>query len=441
MTDGGTFNGQTITALGIDKTAAVWYRVETQYLGSASDYADLGSALNQACTDLVGTTPKNGAGGPSASGAFTAANCTEVGQAVLATEMALQPTASGTSAPEAPICSSGTPSNVFLDDLENTASGNWTKGIISGSTGWWYPQSSHPYTGYDPTYATSGTTNMWGDDFPTSSDSFIRMTNGVTLPANAFLHFAHAYGFEDFGSTRYDGGVLEYSTAGATGPWSDAGSLISHNGYNGTLAASNPLGSRQGFTGESNGYISSRLNLASLSGENVRFRFRLGTDVSGYNYGWFIDDVRIYTCGTATTRRPDGLVRAGTGAFAGDDIYNLTGTSQKKTGKAAAGSTITFGVSVQNDGSAADSFRVQAGGSTTAYNVKYKVGATDVTTAVVAGTYQTPSLAAGATHLVTVKVKVKSSAPAGSKVGRLVTITSVGDTSRKDAVKFVGKRL
>lgn len=435
MADGDTFNGQTVTGLGIDKSAAIWYRVAANYLGSASDYADLGAALNQACDDLIGTIPKNAGGGTSASGAFTAANCTEASQAVLATEMALQPATAGASAPHAPVCTSGTPANVFFDDLENTASGNWTSAGISGVNAWYYPQTTYPAP-FDPTYATSGTTNIFGDDFPTSSDSFIRMTNGVALPANAFLHFAHAYGFQD----NEDGGVLEYSTTGAGGPWVDAGSLATHNGYNGTIAAGNPLAGRQAFTAESNGYIQSRYNLSTLGGQTARFRFRLGTDITTYNYGWYIDDVRIFTCSTAAIRQPDGRIAVGTGAFVGDNVYNTTATGQKKTGSAPVGGTITFKISAQNDGTAPDSFRLLAGGSTTAYSVKYKVGATDITAAVVAGTYTTPSLAVGASHLVTVKVKVKSSAAVGSKVSRKATITSVGDTTKQDAVKFTGKR-
>jgi bacillolysin len=303
MTDGATFNGETVSGIGIDKVAAIWYRVAAHYLGSASDYADLGVALNQACSDLTGTTPKNGAGSPSAAGAITAGNCTEVSQAVLATEMALQPTTAGAAAPHAPVCSSGTPSNVFFDNLENTTSGNWASGQVGTgpSDAWYYPQTTYPPP-WDPTYATSGDTNFYGDDFPDSNDSAIRMVNGVVLPANAFLHFAHAYGFEENGTTRYDGGVIEYSSGG--GAWVDAGSLVSHNGYNGTLVANNPLGARQAFTAESNGYIQTRLNLSSLSGQNVRFRFRLGTDSSTYNYGWFIDDIRIYTCATGDTTPP-----------------------------------------------------------------------------------------------------------------------------------------
>ena len=302
MVDGASFNGQTVAGLGIDKAAAIWYRVATSYLGSASDYADLGSALNQACTDLIGTTPKQGNGSPSASGAISAANCTEVAEAVLATEMALQPTLPGAAAPEAPLCPSGTPTITLFDNLENTSSGNWTSAAISGGNGWYYPQNTHPYTGFDATYATSGTTNLWGYNQPVTTDSAITMTAGVTLPAKGFLHFDHAYGFEDDISVgpqyRWDGGVVEYQVAG--GSWTDVGALVSVNGYNGTISTldTNPLKGRSAFTAQSNGYISSRYDLSTLAGKSVKFRFRIGTDSTRDDFGWFIDDFRIYSCAT-----------------------------------------------------------------------------------------------------------------------------------------------
>jgi bacillolysin len=125
------------------------------------------------------------------------------------------------------------------------------------------------------------------------------------LVPNAFLHFRHAYGFEGV-NTAFDGGVVEYSTNGGT-TWTDAGSLITINGYNKTISSSfgNPLGGQQAFGTKSKGYISSRANLSSLAGQNVRFRFRIGTDNTGDALGWFIDDVRIYTCsGTPINTAP-----------------------------------------------------------------------------------------------------------------------------------------
>jgi len=140
--------------------------------------------------------------------------------------------------------------------------------------------------------------------------------------------------------------------------------------------------------------------------------------------------------------KPDGRIRKGTGAYVGNNIYNTTGLNQAKTGAKARGATVTFGISIQNDGSGTDSFRLSATGTASSmYTVTYFRGTTDITAAVVAGTYTTPSLAPGATYLVTAKVKVNQSATKGSSTTRLVTVASVADGTKQDAVMFTGKRL
>ena len=140
-------------------------------------------------------------------------------------------------------------------------------------------------------------------------------------------------------------------------------------------------------------------------------------------------------------RRPDGSIRLGAGAYVGNNVYNTTGTSQSRTGSAARGRSVTFGISIQNDGTSVDRFKVKATGTArSAYAVKYFRGTTDVTAAVVAGTYRTSSLAPAATYLIKARVTVRSTAAVGSAVKRLVTITSVGNSTMKDAVKFIGKR-
>ena len=53
----------------------------------------------------------------------------------------------------------------------------------------------------------------------------------------------------------------------------------------------------------------------------------------------------------------------------------------------------------------------------------------------------TPSVAPGAAHLITARVTVKSTATVGSNVTRLVIMTAVGNSAKKDAVKFIGKRM
>ena len=279
MVDGGTFNGQTISGLGISKVADVYYEVQSNLLTSGSNYADLYDALIQASITL----------------GYAPAERQAIQNALLAVEMNEQPC--GRPEP-APICAPGqTPMYVFSDDLENHTSGNWTKGTIAGSNLWYYPQNTHAYTGFDATYASSGEYNMWGDNLDATADSFIATSQSYQIPANAYLHFHHDWSFEGFGASMYDGGVMEYSTNGG-GSWNDAGALFSENGYNGTISDvfGNPLGGRQGFGGVSFGYTASRLDLSSLAGDDVRFRFRIGTDSSIGDWGWFIDDIRIYSC-------------------------------------------------------------------------------------------------------------------------------------------------
>jgi hypothetical protein len=189
----------------------------------------------------------------------------------------------------------------------------------TGFNAWYYPQNPNYLSdyGFDATYTTSGEYNIWGYDYPGTyddygysnldgvSDYYIAMTASVLLPGsgNIFMHFNHAFEFEyGGGPTYYDGGILEYSlNDGVT--WQDAKDLIIVNGYDGKIALSSnypsydsPLAGRNAFVGSSHGYISSKLDLTSLAGQSVRFRFRIGTDAYGDSWGWFIDDVRIYTC-------------------------------------------------------------------------------------------------------------------------------------------------
>jgi bacillolysin len=275
MVDGGTFNGHTIFALGIPKVAKIYYEVQTNLLTSGADYGDLYDALFQGCSNLVGTF------------GITPADCLQVRNAALAVEMNLQP-APGFN-PEAPVCAVGqTPATIFLDNIE-TGGGNFAVMTLVGVPRWFLT------TGY----AHSGTTSLVGDDFPaTIADSAVALANSILLPSNAFLHFAHAFAFE---SPNFDGGVIEYSTNGGAN-WLDAAPLIDANGYTGTIAGGfgNPLANRSAFIGISHGYISTRLNLSTLAGQSVRFRWRMGLDSEGLALGWFVDDVHVYTCAGAS---------------------------------------------------------------------------------------------------------------------------------------------
>jgi hypothetical protein len=283
MVDGGTFNGRTVTRLGateteaIDDVARIYYEVNNNMLTSAADYQDLFNALQQACANLVG------------SAGITSADCAEVTDALLAVEMNQLPQAAPNPEAPEPSCASQAPRTLFFDNAESfpDANVNW-----SPQPGWFY----------EGLYATSGDFHYVAEDRPTIGDYSLTMNNSIAIPAETFLRFDHAYGFEDDGGGTYDGGVLEYSTDNGAS-WNDAGSLFTHQGYNGqvTPGSGNPLSGRGAFVAESNGYISSLANLGSLAGQNVRFRFRVGTDATEGDYGWFLDDIHVYACSPVST--------------------------------------------------------------------------------------------------------------------------------------------
>lgn len=206
------------------------------------------------------------------------ANCEEVKKAALAVEMHLEPY-SGFN-PDAVVCSGPKgPLDVFSDSMEGGFS-NWIFGAISGANAWVTDDPYGPNT-------HSGARVLYADDGWLSSNSFARIAYPIYIPAYAYMHFYHYFDLEN----GFDGGVIEYSTNGVN--WYDASSMIdSGKNYTGSVLA---LG-RTGFTGVSRGYVSTRLNLASLAGQSVYFRWRMATDSSYYQWGWWVDDVRIYTC-------------------------------------------------------------------------------------------------------------------------------------------------
>jgi bacillolysin len=281
MVNGAAFNGKTVSALGWEKTVAIYYKVNTDLLVSGADYSDLYFALQTACASLIGQR------------GITAANCVEVKDAIDAVEMNTQPVPGFNT--DAPYCDTGDPSFVFSDGIES-GTGNWT--FSNGSHLRWQVDS------VDGPYAHSGNHSLFADDIPEEVADASARLDPIQIPGNAYLHFAHAYNLESFFFLgEFDGGVLEYSVNGGS-TWQDAGSLMQVNGYNGTVATGggNPIEGRSAFVASSHGYISTRLNLASLAGRSVTFRWRMGLDVAGSGSflespsGWWLDDVRVYTC-------------------------------------------------------------------------------------------------------------------------------------------------
>ncbi|MGI9188202.1 MAG: IPT/TIG domain-containing protein [Gaiellales bacterium] len=339
ISDGGAFNGQTVTGIGLSKSAWLWYQTEL-LLRFSSDFGDLAKALDSSCSMLVtlGTA------------GFTGADCAQVARATLATELRTEP--ANVTVPA--YCTSGAPLDVFNDGFDGGPAANWTIGRTLGPVNLWYGSSQTSPDGTSMHGPNGLSTNARGVDSSVPSDSTMAMTDGVVVPAGeSYLYFDHWYDFEANQNAAYDGGIVEYSVGGA---WTDAGTLTAVNGYSGTLdnhaGNLNPLKGRQAFVASSNGPVSTRISLASLAGQTVRFRFRLATDNETGSYGWYIDSARIYGCSAGAPTV--GTVAPATGAVAGGTAITVTGVN-------LAGATgVTIGGVAATDFTVVDSTTVTA---------------------------------------------------------------------------------
>ena len=284
IADGGTFNGQTVTGIGLAKSARLWYQTNTSLL-QASGFADLAHMLDRTCIGLANL----GLDG------FTSADCTQVSKATTATEL------------RAPIgvvpavCSAGVPVDVFHDGFDNGTTA-WTIGRTVGPANLWYASDAASPDGAAMIWPTADAKNVRGVDSAVASDSTMAMTTGVLIPTGAYLRLNHSYSFEAGGA---DGGIIEYSSNG--GSWTDLGALTAVNGYNGTIDPSfgNPLEGHAAFGGPSYGAVVTRYDLAPLAGQTIKFRFRIGTDFVTGSYGWYIDDVQVYSCASVSNALVD----------------------------------------------------------------------------------------------------------------------------------------
>jgi hypothetical protein len=101
----------------------------------------------------------------------------------------------------------------------------------------------------------------------------------------------------------FDGSILEISTNGGES-WQQIGgdyddnSVLVTDPYHGevSLEHGNPLVGQSAWCGDPQDWINSVVRIDNFAGQTVRFRFRLGSDESLGDEGWYIDDVRVQAC-------------------------------------------------------------------------------------------------------------------------------------------------
>jgi len=97
----------------------------------------------------------------------------------------------------------------------------------------------------------------------------------------------------------FDGGVLEISTDGGNTFQDivDAGGTFLMGGYNRTISPDrgSPLAGRQAWSGNSNGFITTVVDVNASTFDFV-LRWRMASDDSGPSEGWRVDTVNISWC-------------------------------------------------------------------------------------------------------------------------------------------------
>lgn len=134
-------------------------------------------------------------------------------------------------------------------------------------------------------------------------DQVLLTAQPIAIPVGSepILEFHHRYRLHH----RRDGGRLEYSTNGGL-DWMDIlegdGQTVPADpqrwltgGYSESIGApSNPLFLANVWTGDSRGWIQSRVDLRDLAGRRILLRWRLGCDeTAGDGWGWWLDEIRV----------------------------------------------------------------------------------------------------------------------------------------------------
>ena len=319
--DGGTFNGTTVTGIGMTKAAAVYFRAMKEYQTPTTDFADHADALEAACTDLIGQPLKELSTATDdtrvSTQSITAVDCNTFDQAAAAVELRREPTQCNFKPlldPNAPsLCGEGTTTRTtWSEDFEDGLAG-WTASsqvVNPGATGSpWVADSDLPggregSAAYGPA-PDQGQCDGTAADF-SSRDSITSQV--ITLPKGKLvgqkLSFSHYVATE----VGYDGGNVKISTNGGR-RWTviPASAYTFNKPTQITTAAegnTNPLAGEEGFTGTDGGEVfgswgQSQIDLSALGlkgGSKFQLRFDIGRDGCGGLDGWYVDDIQVTVC-------------------------------------------------------------------------------------------------------------------------------------------------
>lgn len=317
LVDGGTFNGYTITGIGFTKAAHIFWRAQSQYLTQTSDFSVLADALEASANDLLGlnliglsTDAPVGLSGE----IITVSDLTQLNNTLLAVELRVNPVLCGFTpllSETTTLCNNATNGALYTQDWESGLNGWTVSNIPSNPSTWedrdWVLESNLPKS--RPGTGVFGADPIIGDCATDLENGIIRLQSPIiNLPSGLTGDFELAFNHNVSTEFQWDGANVKYSKNG--GAWKIVpASAFTTNAYNNTINSvimgnDNPLAGEDAFTGFDEGgltgsWVTSVVNLANmnvLSGDNIQFRFEVGTDGCNGTVGWYLDEVYVYNC-------------------------------------------------------------------------------------------------------------------------------------------------
>ncbi len=173
------------------------------------------------------------------------------------------------------------------DDVENGTM-HWNINSDQGAAEWNTNSSSF-----------DGSLAWFAADIDSECDQYLTSAETHILgTGNPALSFWHRYNTE----ATWDGGVVEISTNNGT-TWTDLGGNMIQNGYNLTLEVNpaSPITGRPAFSGSSQGFIQTIIDLSDFAEQDVMIRFRFGCDGFVGGEGWYIDNILLLDDFTSIT--------------------------------------------------------------------------------------------------------------------------------------------
>jgi hypothetical protein len=204
---------------------------------------------------------------------------------------ATSPVRSFTTVPLPGDCATGSVANPVYEYGFESGAGGWES---SGTGNTWAQTTARVH---------SGSFSWRAQDPITSSDQAL-VSPPITLPAGQLpltLQFWNHQTFEPRSGGCWDGALVEIST-GAGGPFTPITTGLLTDPYDGPLGSGNPAAGLSAWCGDPQDWLESVIDLAPWAGQTVYLRFRATSDGSQGRApdGWYLDDITVQGCVTAT---------------------------------------------------------------------------------------------------------------------------------------------